>query len=162
MNRRRKWRRDRQLARAVGEMRRTWLKVINSGEPYWQDEIIVDNFAGGGGASCGMEKATGRSVDVAINHDPAAIAMHEKITRKQGTIAKMFGPWILGRLCWVGESVYCGFLQTVRTILRREVVSRVRRKSADSHGWRSDGRQLGGRGHYVGERRGVRDVGAAR
>lgn len=39
-------------------------------------EIIVDNFAGGGGASTGIELATGRSVDVAINHDPAAIAMH--------------------------------------------------------------------------------------
>ncbi|WP_308637702.1 DNA cytosine methyltransferase [Paenibacillus silvisoli] len=40
-------------------------------------ELIVDNFAGGGGASTGIELAIGRSVDVAINHDPAAIAMHE-------------------------------------------------------------------------------------
>ncbi|WP_300297643.1 DNA cytosine methyltransferase [Anaerosolibacter sp.] len=40
-------------------------------------EIIVDNFAGGGGASTGIELATGRSVDIAINHDPAAIAMHK-------------------------------------------------------------------------------------
>lgn len=40
-------------------------------------EIIVDNFAGGGGASTGIELATGRSVDIAINHDQAAIAMHE-------------------------------------------------------------------------------------
>lgn len=39
-------------------------------------EIIVDNFAGGGGASTGIELATGTSVDIAINHDPAAIAMH--------------------------------------------------------------------------------------
>ncbi|KHF33441.1 Modification methylase BspRI [Paenibacillus sp. P1XP2] len=39
-------------------------------------EIIVDNFAGGGGASTGIEMAIGRSVDIAINHDPAAIAMH--------------------------------------------------------------------------------------
>ncbi|WP_066316894.1 DNA cytosine methyltransferase [Bacillus sp. FJAT-29814] len=39
-------------------------------------EIIVDNFAGGGGASTGIEMATGLSVDIAINHDPAAIAMH--------------------------------------------------------------------------------------
>lgn len=39
-------------------------------------EIVVDNFAGGGGASTGIEAAIGRSVDVAINHDPAAIAMH--------------------------------------------------------------------------------------
>ena len=40
------------------------------------DEIIVDNFAGGGGASTGIELATGRHVDVAINHDAKAIAMH--------------------------------------------------------------------------------------
>ena len=38
--------------------------------------IVVDNFAGGGGASTGIEIAIGRSVDIAINHDPAAIAMH--------------------------------------------------------------------------------------
>lgn len=41
------------------------------------EEIIVDNFAGGGGASTGMELATGRPVAIAINHDPDAIAMHE-------------------------------------------------------------------------------------
>lgn len=39
-------------------------------------EIVVDNFAGGGGASTGIEMAIGRSVDIAINHDSAAIAMH--------------------------------------------------------------------------------------
>lgn len=38
--------------------------------------FFVDNFAGGGGASTGIEFAIGRSVDVAINHDPDAIAMH--------------------------------------------------------------------------------------
>ena len=41
------------------------------------DYLIVDNFAGGGGASCGIELATGRPVDIAINHDPDAIAMHK-------------------------------------------------------------------------------------
>lgn len=40
-------------------------------------EIIVDNFAGGGGASTGIELATGRVVYAAINHDPAAILMHK-------------------------------------------------------------------------------------
>lgn len=39
--------------------------------------IIVDNFAGGGGASTGIEAALGRAVDVAINHDEEAIRMHE-------------------------------------------------------------------------------------
>lgn len=42
------------------------------------DELIVDNFAGGGGASTGIELATGRIVDIAVNHDRAAIEMHEK------------------------------------------------------------------------------------
>ncbi|HCD1613407.1 TPA: DNA cytosine methyltransferase [Serratia marcescens] len=41
------------------------------------NELIVDNFAGGGGASTGIEMATGRSVNIAINHDENAIAMHE-------------------------------------------------------------------------------------
>lgn len=39
-------------------------------------ELVVDNFAGGGGASTGIEMATGVSVDIAINHDPEAIRMH--------------------------------------------------------------------------------------
>lgn len=46
------------------------LKMING-------ELIVDNFAGGGGASTGIELATGYSVDIAINHDPEAIKMHK-------------------------------------------------------------------------------------
>lgn len=41
------------------------------------DEIIVDSFAGGGGASVGIELAAGRVVDIAINHDPDAILMHK-------------------------------------------------------------------------------------
>lgn len=40
-------------------------------------ELLVDNFAGGGGASTGIELATGYSVDIAINHDPEAIRMHK-------------------------------------------------------------------------------------
>lgn len=42
----------------------------------WWDEITVDNFAGGGGASLGIERGLGRAVDVAINHDARAVAMH--------------------------------------------------------------------------------------
>lgn len=42
------------------------------------DEIVVDSFAGGGGASLGIEWALGRSPDVAINHDAEAIAMHAR------------------------------------------------------------------------------------
>lgn len=42
-----------------------------------EGELIIDNFAGGGGASVGIEMATGISVDIAINHDPEAIRMHK-------------------------------------------------------------------------------------
>ncbi|OKP94837.1 DNA methyltransferase [Paenibacillus sp. P32E] len=49
-----------------------WQGVYDRGER----ELVIDNFAGGGGASTGIEFATGESVDYAINHDPAAIAMH--------------------------------------------------------------------------------------
>lgn len=41
------------------------------------DELVVDLFAGGGGASTGIEQAIGRHVDIAINHDPDAVGMHE-------------------------------------------------------------------------------------
>ncbi|MBV7457364.1 DNA cytosine methyltransferase [Acidovorax sp. sif1233] len=40
-------------------------------------KLVIDLFAGGGGASTGIEQALGRHVDVAINHDADAIGMHE-------------------------------------------------------------------------------------
>jgi DNA (cytosine-5)-methyltransferase 1 len=40
------------------------------------EEMVVDNFAGGGGASMGIEAGLGRPVDIAINHDPGAVDMH--------------------------------------------------------------------------------------
>ena len=43
----------------------------------FEDEIFVDLFAGGGGASEGIEQATGRPVDIAVNHDPVALALHQ-------------------------------------------------------------------------------------
>lgn len=46
-------------------------------------ELIIDNFAGGGGTSTGIELATGYSVDIAINHDPQAVRMH-KANHTQG------------------------------------------------------------------------------
>jgi len=42
------------------------------------DDIFVDNFAGGGGASTGIELATGQPVSIAINHDASAIMMHRR------------------------------------------------------------------------------------
>ena len=41
------------------------------------NDLIIDCFAGGGGASVGIEEALGRKVDIAINHDPQAIKMHK-------------------------------------------------------------------------------------
>lgn len=41
-------------------------------------ELVIDSFAGGGGASTGIEAALGRPVDIAVNHDPDAIAMHQR------------------------------------------------------------------------------------
>ena len=40
-------------------------------------ELVIDLFAGGGGASTGIEQAIGRAVDIAINHDPEAVALHQ-------------------------------------------------------------------------------------
>jgi DNA (cytosine-5)-methyltransferase 1 len=40
-------------------------------------ELVIDGFAGGGGASTGIEQSLGRPVDIAINHDPVAISMHK-------------------------------------------------------------------------------------
>lgn len=51
--------------------------MIGSYQMPLDSEIIVDNFAGGGGASLGIEMALGRPVTIAINHDAEAIAMHK-------------------------------------------------------------------------------------
>ena len=50
-------------------------------------DLIIDCFAGGGGASVGIEMALGRPVDIAINHDPDAILMHK--TNHPGTLHLM-------------------------------------------------------------------------
>ena len=49
--------------------------------------IDVDSFAGGGGASLGIEAALGRPVDIAIDHGPEAIAMHATTIQKPATTA---------------------------------------------------------------------------
>lgn len=64
------------------------------------DEIIVDNFAGGGGASTGIELATGRVVDIAVNHDPDAILMHK--TNHPHTVHYQASVWDIDptEVCW--------------------------------------------------------------
>lgn len=73
------------------------------------DEIIVDNFAGGGGASIGIELALGRPVDYAINHDPAAILMHKTNPRTQNTCRHPCGTSIRRNSARGGLSVWRGF-----------------------------------------------------
>lgn len=54
------------------------MRAIRRGEEVIKmDDLIIDCFAGGGGASVGIEMALGRQVDIAINHDPDAILMHK-------------------------------------------------------------------------------------
>ena len=53
------------------------MRTKNFAQESFLEPIIVDNFAGGGGASTGIELATGRIVNIAINHDAAAILMHK-------------------------------------------------------------------------------------
>lgn len=54
------------------------MRAIRRGEEVMKmNDLIIDCFAGGGGASVGIEMALGRHVDIAINHDPDAILMHK-------------------------------------------------------------------------------------
>lgn len=53
------------------------VRVYRAPKKMINGELIVDNFAGGGGASTGIELATGYNVDIAINHDPEAIRIHK-------------------------------------------------------------------------------------
>ena len=83
-------------------------------------ELIVDNFAGGGGASTGIELATGYSVDIAINHDPEAIKMHKAIIRIQSIIAKTCGRLIRSRHAMGIQSDLPGSHRIASTLARRK------------------------------------------
>lgn len=52
--------------------------IVEAANYRWAGGLIVDNFAGGGGASTGIAEAIGRSPDIAINHNAQALAMHEQ------------------------------------------------------------------------------------
>ena len=70
------------------------------------EEKIVDSFAGGGGASTGIELATGRVVDIAINHDPDAILMHK--TNHPHTIRPACGMWTRSKSQAAARWACCG------------------------------------------------------
>lgn len=55
--------------------------------------LIIDLFAGGGGASAGIEAAVGRPVDYAVNHDPVALAVHK--ANHPHTVHDEAGPEVL-------------------------------------------------------------------
>lgn len=68
----------------------------------FEQELVIDGFAGGGGASTGIEMALGRSPDIAINHDREALALHEtnhpKTRHIRSNIRKVhYGPLVRGR-----------------------------------------------------------------
>lgn len=66
-------------------------------------DLIVDNFAGGGGASLGIKWATGREPDYAVNHDEAAIEMHRE--NHPGTVHLCESVWKVDPREVVGNSV---------------------------------------------------------
>ena len=49
---------------------------MNQAPLFWPRQLVVDLFAGGAGASTGLAQAIGRSVDIAVNHDPEAMMVH--------------------------------------------------------------------------------------
>lgn len=88
-------------------------------------DLIVDSFAGGGAASCGIEAALGRSPDIAINHDPLALAMHA--ANHPATYGTEQRGWFL--TVWLGDwghagdgvfcSQGCGYRWAVHSAHRR-------------------------------------------
>jgi DNA (cytosine-5)-methyltransferase 1 len=97
--------------------------------------LVVDNFAGGGGASTGIEQALGRAVDIAINHDEQALAMHE--ANHPGTRHIRNNIWLVDPLdvCGGGRSSSRGFRPTASISARPRAASRARSRSATSPGW---------------------------
>lgn len=97
-------------------------------------ELIVDNFAGGGGASTGIEMATGYSVDIAINHDPEAIRMHK--VNHPNTKHYCENVWAVDpvKACEGHPVALAWFSQTVSISARPRVASQRIRTSEGLHG----------------------------
>lgn len=100
-------------------------------------ELIVDNFAGGGGASTGIELATGYSVDIAINHDPEAIKMHK--ANHPNTKHYCENVWAVDpvKACNGPMGILSdlpGSRRTASTFQRQKVASQRIRTSEDLHG----------------------------
>lgn len=107
-------------------------------------EKIVDSFAGGGGTSTGIELATGRVVDIAINHDPDAILMHK--TNHPHTVHYQASVWDVDPLEVTGGSPVdcCGPLLTASIFPRPKEESRWTRRSVGL-----PGSFCAGRGRFI-------------
>jgi hypothetical protein len=87
-------------------------------------ELVIDLFAGGGGASTGIELAIGRPVDIAINHDPEAVALHQanhpQTLHYVSDVFEVDPP----RCATAGRSACCGPARTASTSARPRAASR--------------------------------------
>lgn len=99
------------------------------------DELVIDSFAGGGGASTGLEWALGRSPDIAVNHDSRAIAMHQaNHPRTRHLISNVFAvDWIAecaGRrvaLFWLSpDCTYHSIARGGKPFRDRNLANRIR------------------------------------
>lgn len=98
------------------------------------NELIVDNFAGGGGASVGIELAVGRPVDIAINHDADAIEMHKVNHRIPNTTKKTYLQSIPSKSLAGDLSALHGSAPTASISAKQKAASPRKRKFADCRG----------------------------
>ena len=105
---------------------------MNQAPLFWPNELVVDLFAGGAGASTGISRAIGRSVDIAVNHDPEAMMVHRANhpeTMHYGGDVFEIKPRVATRgqkvaLLWASPS--CTFFSRARTTIAGEMDVQVR------------------------------------
>ena len=91
------------------------------------DDLIIDCFAGGGGASTGIEAALGRPIDIAVNHDPDAILMHKTNHPNTLHLTEDIFKVDLEKYTQGRRVRLCGLLLTVQATVKPKAVNRVRR-----------------------------------
>jgi site-specific DNA-cytosine methylase len=104
--------------------------------------MIIDNFAGAGGASTGIEIALERSPDIAINHDHEALAMHEANHPETLHLCESVWDVDIAKQVAGGMSLWDGSLRTASISQKQRAASRSRRTSAVSRGSSSNGLAL--------------------
>lgn len=118
----------------------------NTAQTSFTEEIFVDNFAGGGGASTGIETGLGVTIAAAINHDPAAILMHK--TNHPYTEHYQASVWDIDprKVCRGRPVAGAWFPQTASIFQRPKAPRSSIRKSGGSLGLHCAGRRLFARG----------------